>query len=89
MRASPIDGTLHSCRINGFTHLNLTKLDVLSKLETIRLGTGYTHNGQVIPVVATQRSAAPHGHAILSCTSWLASRMAWSPALVEKHAAAS
>ena len=34
-------------RINGFTHLNLTKLDVLSKLETIRLGTGYLHNGQV------------------------------------------
>jgi adenylosuccinate synthase len=38
-------------RINGFTHLNLTKLDVLSKLETIRLGTGYTHNGQALPSV--------------------------------------
>lgn len=34
-------------RINGFTHLNLTKLDVLSKLETIKLCVGYKHNGQV------------------------------------------
>ena len=34
-------------RINGFTHLNLTKLDVLSKLDTIKLGIGYSHNGQV------------------------------------------
>lgn len=38
-------------RINGFTHLNLTKLDVLSKLKTIRLGIGYSHHGQALPSV--------------------------------------
>lgn len=47
-------------RINGFTHLNLTKLDVLSKLETIRLGTGYMHNGQVGP---------DHCRAVPACTA--------------------
>ena len=29
------------CRINGFTDLNLTKLDVLSDLDIIKLGVGY------------------------------------------------
>jgi adenylosuccinate synthase len=36
------------CRINGLTHINLTKLDVLSELETIRLGVGYKLNGKAI-----------------------------------------
>lgn len=36
------------CRINGLTHINLTKLDVLSELETIRLGVGYKLNGKSI-----------------------------------------
>ena len=36
------------CRINGLTHLNLTKLDVLSDLEMIQLGVGYRLHGKRI-----------------------------------------
>jgi adenylosuccinate synthase len=32
--------------INGFTHLNVTKLDVLSGLETLKIGTGYRLDGK-------------------------------------------
>ena len=31
----------YASTINGFTHINLTKLDVLSGLETLRIGVGY------------------------------------------------
>jgi adenylosuccinate synthase len=41
-------------RINGLTHINLTKLDVLSDLETIRLGVGYTLDGAPIPSVPSE-----------------------------------
>lgn len=34
------------CRINGLTHLNLTKLDVLSDLEEIKVGRGARGAGQ-------------------------------------------
>ena len=38
------------CRINGLTHLNLTKLDVLSGLDEIRVGVGYrTPAGDLLP----------------------------------------
>ena len=37
-----------ACRINGLTHLNLTKLDVLSDLETIQLGVQYRLKGEKI-----------------------------------------
>ena len=30
-----------ACTINGFTSLNLTKLDVLSSLKEVKLGVGY------------------------------------------------
>jgi hypothetical protein len=37
-------------RINGFTHLNLTKLDVLSDLDTIQLGVAYRGpDGRILP----------------------------------------
>eukprot|EP00775_Hariotina_reticulata_P007558 gene7558-7766_t len=37
------------CKINGFTHLNLTKLDVLSDLPEIKVGVGYKlPNGKVL-----------------------------------------
>ncbi len=37
-------------RINGFTNLNLTKLDVLSGLDTIQLGVGYrSPDGRMLP----------------------------------------
>lgn len=39
------------CRINGLTSLNLTKLDVLSDLDTIKLGTAYKLDGQEITAV--------------------------------------
>ena len=42
------------CRINGLTHINLTKLDVLSELETIRLGVGYKLNGKAISGVPSE-----------------------------------
>jgi adenylosuccinate synthase len=35
----------YAARINGLTHLNLTKLDVLSGLDTIRVGVGYELDG--------------------------------------------
>jgi adenylosuccinate synthase len=31
----------HACRLNGVTHLSLTKLDILSGLETLRIGIGH------------------------------------------------
>ncbi|KAL1359948.1 hypothetical protein HN51_005278 [Arachis hypogaea] len=33
----------YSCQINGFSSLNLTKLDVLSDLDEIKLGVSYKH----------------------------------------------
>jgi adenylosuccinate synthase len=33
-------------QLNGFTSLNLTKLDVLDELETIRIGVAYSINGE-------------------------------------------
>ena len=41
-------------RINGLTHINLTKLDVLSDLETIKLGVGYRLDGHAIPSVPSE-----------------------------------
>ncbi|KAK4412981.1 Adenylosuccinate synthetase, chloroplastic [Sesamum alatum] len=35
----------YSCMINGFSSLNLTKLDVLSELPEIQLGVSYKQNG--------------------------------------------
>lgn len=39
------------CRVNGLTHLNLTKLDVLSELDTIQLGVAYRLHGKEIAAV--------------------------------------
>lgn len=36
----------YSCRINGFSALNLTKLDVLDNLESLKIAVGYSLNGQ-------------------------------------------
>ncbi|MGN7613267.1 adenylosuccinate synthase, partial [Magnetococcales bacterium HHB-1] len=38
----------HAIRANGLTGLALTKLDVLDHLDTIKICTGYTRNGQVL-----------------------------------------
>lgn len=38
----------HAYRVNGLTEIALTKLDVLSGLEEIKLCTGYRYNGEVI-----------------------------------------
>ncbi|KAG9455177.1 hypothetical protein H6P81_008081 [Aristolochia fimbriata] len=39
----------YSCQINGFSSLNLTKLDVLSDLRKIKLGVAYRHkDGEVL-----------------------------------------
>ena len=35
-----------ACRINGLTHINLTKLDCLDALDTIQLGVEYQVDGQ-------------------------------------------
>ncbi len=39
-----------SIRLNGLTDIALTKLDVLKGLETIKICTAYTYNGQTIQV---------------------------------------
>lgn len=36
----------HSTRINGYTGINLTKLDVLDDLDEIKVGVAYYKNGQ-------------------------------------------
>ncbi|GLC46828.1 hypothetical protein PLESTB_001799000 [Pleodorina starrii] len=39
----------YSCKINGLTHLNITKLDVLSELDEIKVGVAYkTPDGQML-----------------------------------------
>lgn len=38
----------YSCRINGYTALNLTKLDVLDSLEEIKVATGYRLDGKPV-----------------------------------------
>ena len=42
--------------INGLTALNLTKLDVLSELPTIRLGVSYRADGRELPSVPADLS---------------------------------
>jgi len=39
----------YSHMLNNYTSINITKLDVLSKLETIKIGTHYTLNGKTLP----------------------------------------
>lgn len=38
----------YACMINGLTHINLTKLDVLTGLTTIKIVTGYKINGKTV-----------------------------------------
>lgn len=38
----------HSCLINGYDMLNLTKLDVLETLPEIKVAVGYTVDGQTL-----------------------------------------
>jgi len=37
--------------INGYSSLNITKLDVLSKLDEIKIGVDYTINGKKIDYI--------------------------------------
>jgi adenylosuccinate synthase len=39
----------YSCQINGYTSLNLTKLDVLDELEEIKVAIKYMNDGAEIP----------------------------------------
>ncbi|MBJ6726720.1 adenylosuccinate synthase [Geomesophilobacter sediminis] len=41
----------YAVRVNGLSGIALTKLDVLSGLETVKVCTGYTYNGQVLDEV--------------------------------------
>ncbi len=38
----------YSCQINGISEVAITKLDVLSELDEIKVCTGYEHNGKVL-----------------------------------------
>ena len=38
----------YSTLINGFTALNLTKLDVLTGLAEVKIGRAYKHNGKIL-----------------------------------------
>lgn len=40
--------------INGLTHINLTKLDVLSDMDTLQLGMAYNVNGRRLTTVPAQ-----------------------------------
>jgi adenylosuccinate synthase len=53
---SPLIPLAAPCRINGLTHINLTKLDVLSELETIKLGVYYKVDGKRISSVPSEIS---------------------------------
>lgn len=44
----------YATRINGLTHINLTKLDVLSDLATIKLGVSYSINGNTITGIPSE-----------------------------------
>ncbi|GAB4817464.1 hypothetical protein N2152v2_004510 [Parachlorella kessleri] len=47
----------YATRINGLTHINLTKLDVLSELEEIKVGVAYRlPSGQLVPTVPADLS---------------------------------
>lgn len=39
----------HSCLINGYDSINLTKLDVLDGLDEIKVGTKYLVRGEALP----------------------------------------
>lgn len=39
----------HSCLINGYDTINLTKLDVLDGIEEIKIGVAYVVDGQTLP----------------------------------------
>lgn len=43
-----------AARINGLTHINLTKLDVLSDMDTLQLGMAYNVNGRRLTTVPAQ-----------------------------------
>lgn len=52
----------YSCWINGFTHIAVTKLDVLDHFDTLKICTGYDVNGEIIdyvPETALQEIATP------------------------------
>jgi adenylosuccinate synthase len=38
----------YSCRINGYTSINLTKIDVLDQLDEIQIAVAYKINGKVV-----------------------------------------
>jgi len=40
--------TRYAVRVNGLTGISLTKLDVLSEFDTIKVCTGYTYNGKAL-----------------------------------------
>jgi adenylosuccinate synthase len=49
-RVGWLDGVLlrYAVRINGLTELVITKLDILSGIDTLKLCTGYRKNGQIL-----------------------------------------
>lgn len=49
-------GLKYACLVNGLTGLILTKLDVLSGLETLKLATGYKDSNQTYDIVPQQIS---------------------------------
>lgn len=49
--------TRYAAKVNGLTHLALTKLDVLSGLESISICTGYSWQGRTLTEFPTQVSA--------------------------------
>jgi adenylosuccinate synthase len=66
----------YAVRINGLTHLNLTKLDVLSDLDEIPIGVAYRLTGgdeviDTFPADWNTVQARPQPQLPLSCPPWL------------------
>jgi len=43
----------HAARVNGLTEIALTKIDVLSHYDTIKIGVGYKRDGELLPAFPT------------------------------------
>ncbi|MEX0952763.1 MAG: adenylosuccinate synthase [Nitriliruptoraceae bacterium] len=65
-RVGWFDGVLarYANRVNGFTDLFLTKLDVLSAFDTLRIATSYTHDGATYEQFPPHQSVVHHAEPV-------------------------
>jgi adenylosuccinate synthase len=65
-RVGWFDGVLarYANRVNGFTDIFLTKLDVLGEFDTLKVCTGYRHEGQVFEHFPPHQSIFHHAEPV-------------------------